>query len=316
MLSNAALAVIDALRHGRSASIQGLAADTGYSTSQLYRVVDDLLDVGLLTEPSGNIHAQRRVQLATHPVTEAYRTMLSRLGHVDWVDLLSPATIRVCWYLDEPRRVSTIADRLNITRQAVHHALSPFKHRGMLSSAGPDYALVSNLQPVLDFARAVITHEHRARVRRLAPSATVPWCNPERALVHVHHPEDTDALQTAPEWELTGLARFDAFGLTFLLAGEPAFWYGPGGDLSPAQIVCHNLIADMGTRRVSYSLLLIEHCQITEDTLLDTASWYGIEGIIRDMYRFLHGDESVSESDALLPSRSEYESLKSQYGVA
>jgi DNA-binding MarR family transcriptional regulator len=58
---------------------------------------------------------------------EAYRTLVSKLGHVDWPDLLSPATIRVCWFLDESRRVTTIAARLDITRQAVHNALDPLK---------------------------------------------------------------------------------------------------------------------------------------------------------------------------------------------
>ena len=71
------------------------------------------------------------------------------------------------------------------------------KNRAMLSPSGPEYALVPGLQPLHDFAEAVILHEHRTRVRRLAPSATVEWSDPERALVHTK--DDTAALQAADE---------------------------------------------------------------------------------------------------------------------
>jgi DNA-binding IclR family transcriptional regulator len=91
--------------------------------------------------------------------------------------------------------VAEIAERLDITRQGVHKALSPLKHRAMLSPSGPTYALSEDLAPLLAFARAVVRHEHRSRVRALAPSATVEWCDPKRALVRVQTEEDTDSLE-------------------------------------------------------------------------------------------------------------------------
>jgi len=106
--------------------------ETEYSQTHLYDVLDELLESGLLAEHRGG--KQPAGGLPTdHPVVEAYRALRSELGHVEWPDLLSPATLRVCWYLDEPRRVSEIAERLKITRQGVHKALSPLKHRAMLS---------------------------------------------------------------------------------------------------------------------------------------------------------------------------------------
>ncbi|NNC24681.1 MarR family transcriptional regulator, partial [Salinisphaera sp. USBA-960] len=96
---------------------------------------------------------------------------------------------------------SEIAARLRITRQGVHKALSPLKHRAMLSPSGPEYAVSEDLAPLLAFAQAVVTHEHRSRAREIAPSATVEWCDPKRALVRVQTAEDTDALLDAPEWQ-------------------------------------------------------------------------------------------------------------------
>lgn len=316
MLSKAGLAVIDALSTGRTVTVADLATETGYSQAHLYDVLDELLEVGLLAERRGP-NNQRRVHVMAHPVVEAYRTLQSELGHVEWTDLLSPATLRVCWYIDEPRRVSEIAERLDITRQGVHKALSPLKHRAMLSPSGPAYALSEDVSPLLAFARAVVRHEHRSRVRAIAPSATVEWCDPKRALVRVQTFADTDALRATPDWQLTGLARFDEYGLQFFLAGEPAFWYAPDEELTPAEVVCHTLVLDRGSRRVSYAMLLIEKLDIDQETLTKTATWYDLGPTVTAMYRSLQGEFGVSDdSPVFLPSESEFTALKEQYGVS
>ncbi|MFC6734508.1 MarR family transcriptional regulator [Haladaptatus sp. DYSN1] len=316
MLTKAGLAVIDALSTGRDATAAKLATDTEYSQTHLYDVLDVLLESGLLAERRGP-NNQRQVHVTDHPVVEAYRSLQAEPGHVEWADLLSPATLRVCWYLDEPRRVSEIAARLEITRQSVHKALSPLKHRAMLSPSGPEYALSEDLSPLLAFARAVVRHEHRSRVRALAPSATVEWCDPKRALIRVQTAADTEALEAAADWQLTGLARFAVYGLQFFLAGEPAFWYAPDETFTPADVVCHTLVLDSGSRRVSYAMLLIEKLDIDQETLTETAQWYELESTVAAMYRPLEGAFDVSDdSPVVLPSEAEFTALKKQYGVS
>jgi len=102
MLTKAGLAVIGALSTGREAtaadprwkpSIRRLISTT-YSTSYSNR--------GCSPNTVGQTTSGRS-PLTDHPVVEAYRALRSELGHVEWPDL-SPATLRVCWYLDEPRR--------------------------------------------------------------------------------------------------------------------------------------------------------------------------------------------------------------------
>lgn len=316
MLTNAGLAVLDALGSGREATPDELVTETEYSRRRIYQALDELLALGLLTETRGNRN-QRRVSVTDHPAVEAYRRLLSKLNHVEWVDILSPATLRVCWYLDEPRRVAVVAERLGVTRQAVHKALAPLKNRAMLAPSGPEYALGDDLEPLLEFARAVVAHEHRARVRELAPSATVEWSDPERALVRVHDPEDTAALRSAEDWHLTGLAGFREFGLEFLLAGEPAFWYAPTDELTPAELVCHTLVLDSDSRRVSYAMLLIETAGIDEQVLVDTAAWYDLEAEVSEMCRAVAGEFDHSDDSTLpVPSEPEYVALREQYGVA
>jgi len=316
MLTKASLALLDALSAGREATPDELATETEYSQDHIYDILDELLEDGLLTEARGSKN-RRLVRVTDHPVVESYRDLRSNLGHIDWTEILSPATLRVCWYLDEPRRVTEIAERLDITRQGIHNALSPLKYRAMLSPSGPEYALTNDLSPLLTFAREVVTHEHRSRARKLAPSATVEWCDPKRALVRVQTSEDTTALESAAEWRVTGLARFQEYGLQFFLAGEPAFWYAPDEDLTPSEVVCHTLVLDSGSRRVSYSMLLIEKLDIDQETLIETATWYDLETAVAAMYRPLHGDFEVSEDlPIFLPSESEFSALKEQYGVS
>jgi DNA-binding transcriptional ArsR family regulator len=316
MLTKASLALLDALSAGREATPDELATETEYSQDHIYDVLDELLDDGLLTEARGSKN-RRLVRVTDHPVVESYRDLRSKLGHIDWTEILSPATLRVCWYLDEPRRATEIGRRLDITRQGIHNALSPLKHRAMLSPSGPAYALTDDLSPLLTFAREVVTHDHRSRVRELAPSATVEWCDPKRALVRVQTSEDTSALESATEWRVTGLARFQEYGLQFFLAGEPAFWYAPNEDLTPSEVVCHTLTLDSGSRRVSYSMLLIEKLDMDQETLTETATWYDLKTAVAGMYRSLHGEFEVSEDlPIFIPSESEFIALKEQYGVS
>ena len=315
MISKAGLAVLDALSTGREATPAELAAETGYSRAHLYEVLDELLEEGILAEARGS-HNQRRVRAAEHPVTEAYRTLGAEFSHVDWTEVLSPATLRVCWYLDRPRHVAEIADRLGITRQGVHSALAPLKYRGILSRSDPKYTLREELSPLLTFARTIVQHEHRSRVREIAPSATIVWCDPKRALVRVQTSADTEALQVASDWEMTGLARYAEYGLQFFLAGEPPFWYAPDEELIPAEIVCHTLRLDSGSRRVSYSMLLIETLDIDRETIADIAQWYDLKSTVEALYRPLQGDfDDTDELPVIVPSESEYMALKEQYGV-
>jgi len=315
MITKAGIAVIDELSTGHEATAEQLATATGYSQDHIYGVLDELLAAGLLTETRGP-HNQRRVRVVGHPVTEVYRTLRSKFSHVEWPDLLSPATLRVCWYLDEPRRVTDIAARLGITRQGVHKALSPLKHRAMLLRSGPEYTVTDDLSPLLAFARAVVALEHRSRVREVAPSALVEWCDPQRALVQVQTPEDTDALQATPHWDVTGLARFAEYGLQFYLAGEPVFWYAPEEELTPADTVCHTLVLDSGSRRVSYAMLLIEKLDPDREALTETAKRYDLESSVTAMYRRLREEgDSSRDIPITLPSDAEYRTLKEQYKV-
>jgi hypothetical protein len=95
---------------------------------------------------------------------------------------------------------------------------------------------------------------------------------------------------------MTGLGRFEEYGLQFFLAGEPAFWYGPEETLSAADLVCHTLVLDSGSRRVSYAMLLIEKEQIGQEQLMRIAEWYDLESIVKAMYQWMDEDTASAAS--------------------
>jgi hypothetical protein len=64
-------------------------------------------------------------------------------------------------------------------------------------------------------------------------------------------------------------------------------------------------------------MLLIEQEQISEDELLETAAWYGIELLIEQLYQFIEGDfGTTDDAGIIVPSAREYAVLKEQYGIA
>ena len=78
----------------------------------------------------------------------------------------------------------------------------------------------------------------------------------------------------------------------------------------------HTLALDGGSRRVSYAMLLIEALDIDQETLTDTATWYDLETTVAAMYQALQeGVEDSDEIPVVLPSESEFMTLKEQYGV-
>ena len=120
-----------------------------------------------------------------------------------------------CWYLDRPRHIADIEDRLGITRKGVHSALSPLKYRAILSVSDPKSALRDDVSPLLAFARALAEHEYQARVRIPLPAPRLRGAiRSEYSLAH-RPAEDTDAQQPVPNWEMAVLGRFAAYGVQF-----------------------------------------------------------------------------------------------------
>lgn len=315
MISPTALSIFDVLCTNATATIDMLAEETTYSKSHIQQTVDVLTDNELLD----SVYAtEETVTFAVHPVCETYRLLQSATGHVGWNELLTPETIRICWYLNTPQEFAVVADRLDISQSELESELEDMLHCCLLirdtENGTTTHQLAENVrEPLHAFLTAAVAHFHRQHARMVAPTATIEWCDPQRALIKPHNTTDTDALDQHDDWQLTGLAKYADYDLQFFLANEPLFWYGPT-ELTPAEIACHTLLLGQGTRRASYTMLLIDSEDINKTDVYDEADWYALKSAFRDIYTFLNAG-MTRNTQIVLPSKSEYNSLKQQYDV-
>lgn len=316
MLSHTALTIFDVLCTTPTATPETLAEETTHDIPEIERTINTLLETDLLKQTPTTA-----VQLAVHPVTEAYRTLNATAGHIDWPELLTPAAITLCWYLNTPTPLTPIANRLNTPEKTLRNTLEPLQHQAIITTPQSHtteqlYTLANNLNTALHaFLTELIRDTHRRRVRSYAPTATIPWCDPQRALVHPHTRTDTQTLTEHPEWNLTGLAKFTDYNLQFFLATEPCFWYAPT-EPTIADIACHTLLLEADSRRTKYTLLLLDSQHISENTAVETATWYDLNTEITALYDFLHNRPITTDPQTIsLPTKHAYTELKTQYNI-
>jgi DNA-binding MarR family transcriptional regulator len=293
-------------------TIKDLINDTGYSEKQLHRAVNSLTTTGDITEKRG-VNNRKELHPGNGQLMTAYNRLIANVDHVHWGDLFTPTLLRVAWNLDTPTKIRTIADRLNVTPQAVYSALDPLAGRAMLNPAGPEYALADNLSPLHAVADAAAWHTDRIRVDNLASPAVINWYDPIHCLVRPQTPDETTKFDDADNWHVTGVTAFIDYDLQFFTPHEPLVWYSDHGPPTPEEIACHALLSDPGPRHVSYAMLLIETLDLDHDAMKQHAARYDLEPVMNSMLTALTQDDWTSNGK--LPGPREYEQLKHQYEV-
>ncbi|WP_266080632.1 MarR family transcriptional regulator [Haladaptatus caseinilyticus] len=310
MVGKAQLRVLGAVSDEQS--LTALHEQTGYSMSRIHEVVEGLEADGLVVTRHGDRN-RRLVSPVETTVYTTYRRLQVQHPHIDFPALLSHRTLHVCWFLDQPRTVREITDRLPITRQRVYQLLKPLRERAIITKDGPRFEIADDLGELVAFAHAVVEHEHQQRARTLASSATVLWCTPAEALVAVETEDDRERLVETNRWIVTGLARFAGYGLQFFSANQPPLFYSElDTELSVEQLVCHTLRTGTDQRRTSYALLLVVSAGYDEDRLRTIAADYDLESIVEEMLSFL---QSEAVDSRYIPTERDFEMLKQQYEV-
>ncbi|SFP98617.1 hypothetical protein SAMN05216277_11451, partial [Halolamina pelagica] len=146
------------------------------------------------------------------------------------------------------------------------------------------------------------------RLEAVAPKGTILWEDYDEFLAQAETEID------AEEFHETGLARFAAFDLQFLLTGHRYYVYSEELDeISPAELCCHTLLIDDGSRHRSYCLLLLSHVDVDEADLREQAAKYGLEDEIDALLRYLETHGEVD--DDRLPEWDEFQELAADYEV-
>lgn len=317
MLGEADFRMLDALHAPKS--ITELADEIGYSPGYVSERVARLEDAGLVVTRREN--RAKQVRALPTRVLDAYRNLVAAHPHVDFPSLLSPSMLRVCWFLDTPTRVRDLAARLTLQRRRIYQLLDALQSRGLLAERDDSYALPDDVTDLVRFARVVVDHEHQRRVDAVLPGATVAWSAPHEALVSTVGVLDAgdvvDAVEDREHWHLTGLPRFEEYGLEFFVAGPPPCFYSElVGTLGPADLVAHTLALDTDSRRLSYCALLLAVADVPSDEARTTAARYGVEETVDALVTFLETTGETREDAVELLDWAEMTALADQYGVA
>jgi predicted transcriptional regulator len=290
----------------RGDTIVELARKLDHSESYLSRAVSDLVEKGLLyTERDGR---RKRVVPSDARAVEVYQDLVRQHSHIDFSELLTDKTLEVCYYLDQARTVAEIAEQSDNYRNTVNRVLTRLRDRGLVGTDDGHYRFNGDFDRLHAFAHHLAHHLHRQRLESVAPHGTIRWEAYEEFLAQTETEIDAEGFHE------TGLARFAAFDIQFLLTGHRYYVYSEELEaVSPAELCCHTLLIDDDTRHRSYCLLLLSHVDIDEDDLRERATKYELEDEIDALFRYLdtHGE---GESDRL-PEWSEFQELAADYEV-
>jgi len=290
----------------RGDTISELATKLNHSESYLSRAVAELVEKGLVyTERDGR---RKRVVPSDARAVERYQDLVRQHSHIDFPELLTGKAIEVLYYLDQPRTVSEIADQSDNYRNTVNRVLKRFRDRGLVGTDDGHYAFNADFDRLHEFARELAHHLHRHRLEAAAPKGTILWEDYDEFLAQ------TETEIEAGEYHETGLARFTAFDLQFLLTDHRYYRYSETLDeVSPAELCCHTMLIDDGSRHRSYCLLLLSHVDVDEGDLREQAAKYGLEDEIDALLRYLETHGEVD--DDRLPEWDEFQELAADYEV-
>ncbi|ACM59140.1 conserved hypothetical protein (plasmid) [Halorubrum lacusprofundi ATCC 49239] len=290
----------------RGDTISELATKLDHSESYLSRAVGDLAEKGLIyTERDGR---RKRVVPSDARAVELYQDLVRQHSHIDFPDLLTGKALEVLYYLDQPRTVSEIANRSNNYRNTVNRVLKRFRNRGLVGTAHGHYEFNADFDRLHEFSRELAHHLHRQRLEAVAPKGTILWEDCDEFLAQTETEIDAEAFHE------TGLARFAAFDIQFLLTSHRYYVYSEGLDaVSPADLCCHTLLIDDGSRHRSYCLLLLSYVDVDEENLREQAAKYGFEDEIDALLRYLETHGEVD--DERLPEWDKFQELAADYEV-
>ena len=304
MYTEAELRALEVLR-GES-TVTGLAEELDRSSSYISELVDRMESKGLVhTTREGK---QKRINRSDARAIELFDSFVQRHTHIPFPELLGGATLRILYYLQSPATVTQLVEQADIHRSTVHRSLSPLENRGMIYKSDGKYTLNDGFEELSTLAREFAHLRHRHRVEDHAESFTILWESLDEFLVQTRSEIEEGAFY------LTGPEVFQAYDLPLMARQRRYYLYSESiDDVSPAELCCHMLVIDDGTRSQSYCLLLISETEIDRNELLETAQKYEVAEQVSNLLEYL--DTEGESRSGRLPRWEEFRELADEYGV-
>jgi DNA-binding MarR family transcriptional regulator len=287
-------------------TVSGLAEKLDRSRSYVSELVDRMESKGLVhTSREGK---QKQINRSDARAIELFDSFVQQYTHIPFPELLGGATLRILYYLQSPATATQLAKQVDVHRSTVHRSLSPLENRGMIYKSDGKYTLNDEFEELSTLAREFAHLRHRHRVEDHAESFTLLWESLDEFLVQTHDEIEEDA------FHLTGPELFQAYDLPLMARQRRYYLYSESVDeVSPAELCCHMLVIDDGTRSQSYCLLLISETAIDRDALLQAAEKYEVDEQVSNLLEYLDTEGEIRSGR--LPRWDEFRELADEYWV-
>ncbi|MDZ7730584.1 MAG: helix-turn-helix domain-containing protein [Natrialbaceae archaeon] len=305
MISEAELQALEALQE--ESTVSGLAENLDRSRSYVSELVSRM-------ESKGLVHTTREgkkkwINRSDARAIELFDSVVHQYTHIPFPELLGGTALRLLYYLDSPTTAAQLAEHVGVHRSTVHRSLSPLETRGMIYRSDGKYTLNDEFEELATLARECAHVQHRQCVKNHVDSFTILWESLDEFLVQTRSAIEDD------DFHLTGPALFQTYDLPLMTRQRRYYLYSESIEkVSPAELCCHMLVIDDGTRSQSYCLLLISETAIDRDTLLEAAQTYDVTERVSALLEYL--DTAGESRSGNLPRWEEFRSLADEYGVA
>lgn len=296
----------------RDVPLPSVADGLNWSASHTSRVVSELEAKGCVrTSTDGN---QKLVTLAEIEPVEELEALMAEYGHVDFPELVAGAGLQLLYYLNRSRTATELAEASNLSRATVYRRLDDLQAVGIVGKTRSRYTLNESFEGLSSIARGIAHHEHRREAKRYATGVNILWETHEEYLVACDNEIEAD------EFYLTGPALFGEYGIPLLTRDRRHYIRTARlTDVSPAELVCHTLLIDDGSRFRTYCLLLIQWAGIDRAALRACADHYDpeadidVRAIVDELVEYLE-TEGTATADRL-PSWEEFKRTAADYEI-
>jgi DNA-binding MarR family transcriptional regulator len=292
--------------------VSTLANKLEWSSGYTSRIVSDLEKDGYVqTKKSGR---QKLVSLVDIEAINQLEALFSEYTHMDLPALLAGSGLQVLYYLNERRTATELAEMTDISRTTVYRRLNELQRVGVVGKSKSRYSLNDPFPVLASIARGLLHQKHRREAKRNASGLNFIW---ER---HNEYLFACDNDISADEFLLTGPARFADFDVPLLVRDRRHYFRTDRlKEITPAELICHMLLIDDGSRYRTYCLLLIAKHDIERTALNEYAEYYASEAsidlctLVDALIEYLKtsGEKKIEQ----LPQWEEFKQTASEYEI-
>lgn len=230
-----------------------LVEETGLSRSTISREVTRLSELDLVGKRRDGAGVVVRPQATA--IVESLGQTRESIPHVDLSEFLTPARLRILWFLSAPRTISDITSFVSVSQRRVRQGLTTLRRRQMARETDRGVQLRPEYEPLQQLAATVFEEFRATEIRSEFPDATTLWSSPNETLYTTPKPLD-DVPENTFE---TGLRAFSRWELTFRSSAGPMYYetdIDGASEPSVEEVIAHTLARRADGRRLAYCTVL------------------------------------------------------------